>query len=501
MKFLKIIILFLILHSCKNDKKVERDIKIEAKTETIQQNEVAKTPHKDLYSIEISLKNIKSRDSVAIDTLSFFTRKTILNTTFRDSIQSDKIIILNKKPENKVIKYNVSKDEIINLNINTTLETYDYFLKANDKLEIEFDNDGFISKSSINGKTNDPSLIFSKNKIPSKKIEYLKLVKKHNLRRFNDRYFEKNFEKRFQKSMKSVAETLQKAKDSLDSNLYASLENHLKFINIQNEYAKGNPVKIPLSDEYMNLASYRKLQNYMMGDRYSFEFFDMGKEGVNKVFELVEQLNKDDFLKGKTKTKYLIIRKLLDDAGYYEPNLIPEIIAKIKDEQIRKKYLKLYTDEYLLALKEKRDDNLHLNIININQPKKITTFDEFLNKNKGKVIYVDLWASWCAPCRNQMRFSHELNKKLMGKPIVFAYFSVDNSFVKWKIANIEEDLETYPNSYLVLNSKKSEKFIQWNVRGIPRALIYDKNGVLVNKNAPLPKDKNLVKELTKYINQ
>jgi thiol-disulfide isomerase/thioredoxin len=124
-----------------------------------------------------------------------------------------------------------------------------------------------------------------------------------------------------------------------------------------------------------------------------------------------------------------------------------------------------------------------------------TTLEEVLLKNRGKVIYIDFWASWCGPCRAAFPASRELHKKF--PEVVFLYLSTDANFEAWKKANAFEQLEA--NSYLILNNKTSEYLLSLKIDFIPRYLIIDSNGVLVNANAPGANTDTIAVELKKYL--
>ena len=131
------------------------------------------------------------------------------------------------------------------------------------------------------------------------------------------------------------------------------------------------------------------------------------------------------------------------------------------------------------------------------------SFDEIIKENKGKVIFVDFWASWCNPCRKEMKYSLELQEKY--KDVVFIYLSIDLDENKWKKAVKKEHLEGYNYNFMTINFKKTSDFkissqFDISVKSIPRYMIFNKEGVLINNDAPRPSEgEKLKKELEKYL--
>ncbi|MFA5419110.1 MAG: TlpA disulfide reductase family protein [Bacteroidales bacterium] len=126
-----------------------------------------------------------------------------------------------------------------------------------------------------------------------------------------------------------------------------------------------------------------------------------------------------------------------------------------------------------------------------------TGFSDILAKYKGKVIYLDFWASWCGPCRGEMPHSANMKKQLAGKDVVFVYISSDQDAAKWE--GMIKQLQITGEHYLT-NQKAYQEYNQLlNVKTIPRYVIIDREGQIVNSNAPRPSNPQSVTDVKKLL--
>ena len=152
--------------------------------------------------------------------------------------------------------------------------------------------------------------------------------------------------------------------------------------------------------------------------------------------------------------------------------------ATVKDTSL----VNAVRNDFALEFDDRRSETASVVLTDLSGNK--LTFDDVKARHKGKVIYVDFWASWCGPCREAMPASADLRKVLKGKDVVFVYLSIDGSITPWKRASTAENLASYPNNYLVVNSKSSDFLKQNKLSSIPRYMIFDKTGRLTHANAP-----------------
>ncbi|WP_020597902.1 TlpA family protein disulfide reductase [Spirosoma panaciterrae] len=119
----------------------------------------------------------------------------------------------------------------------------------------------------------------------------------------------------------------------------------------------------------------------------------------------------------------------------------------------------------------------------VNQAGEPVTLDEF----KGKVVYLDVWASWCGPCRAEFPFSKQLQERLTKKQkeqIVFLYLSIDDNEDIWKRAL--NSLQLQGEHGLSTGGWKSRTVQYFGIQSIPRYILINKNGQIVDDNAKRP---------------
>ncbi len=107
-----------------------------------------------------------------------------------------------------------------------------------------------------------------------------------------------------------------------------------------------------------------------------------------------------------------------------------------------------------------------------------------LSDLKGKYVYVDVWATWCPPCRAEIPHLQKLEKKYHNRNIAFVSISLDKESdkVKWK-----KMIKDKKMSGIQLFAGKDQTFTKgYGIRGIPRFILIDPQGNIANANAPRP---------------
>ncbi len=119
-----------------------------------------------------------------------------------------------------------------------------------------------------------------------------------------------------------------------------------------------------------------------------------------------------------------------------------------------------------------------------------------LDDLKGKYVYIDIWATWCGPCKQEIPFLKEVEKVYHGNKIEFVSISIDSQkdYEAWRTMVEEKEL-----SGVQLYAKQDQNFVNaYSVNSIPRFILIDPQGMVVDANAPRPSSDEL-KDLFKTL--
>lgn len=117
-------------------------------------------------------------------------------------------------------------------------------------------------------------------------------------------------------------------------------------------------------------------------------------------------------------------------------------------------------------------------------------FDSVLVANKGKVIYLDCWATWCGPCISEMPNSKKLKEELEGKDVAFVYLCVDSEEELWKASLAQ--LQIGGEHYFLSKEQSTDLRKAFEIQGIPYYFLIDQQGVILDKGSHLRP--NIMKE-------
>jgi len=116
---------------------------------------------------------------------------------------------------------------------------------------------------------------------------------------------------------------------------------------------------------------------------------------------------------------------------------------------------------------------------------------DIIEKNKGNLILIDFWASWCVPCIMGLPYTAALQEKYAGRNLKVIYVSIDSDKAKWK--EIESTYVcNHEDSYCLTDMMKSRLVRKFRISSIPRYMLIDHQGIVRQHRALSPDDPALV---------
>ncbi len=226
------------------------------------------------------------------------------------------------------------------------------------------------------------------------------------------------------------------------------------------------------------------------------------------VYDTIKSSNffsKEDLEVLLTKNMHLIIEHFPEkDVKVYFKKFVVDVKNKALLENTLIKYQHTLSSELLSSanvlsdLNSKSDSLFSLSLQNQNG--ELIDFQDLLSQNEGKLLYIDFWASHCVPCLVSMPYSKELVQQYQEEDITFVYISIDKKPENWKRAIAKTDISNHMASYMVDNSSDNTLMATLKVWEIPRYLLFNKNGELVQYRSFGPSTPEIRETFDRYLN-
>ncbi|REE83010.1 thiol-disulfide isomerase/thioredoxin [Lutibacter oceani] len=276
----------------------------------------------------------------------------------------------------------------------------------------------------------------------------------------------------------------------------------------------------------INYGRLYKKESYERMHRYyaKIENFNASDDFMNEIVNMSYD-NGDDFLYS-SEYNQLIHRDISGKMyQYYSKDSLPykeaqaKAFSEIKNEKIRN--VEMYNDLVMtLARSEEKEKDLNdflvlstnethkakakdlfeiLKVLDPGQPS--PTFENYenyaggtssLNDFKGKYVYIDVWATWCGPCKKEIPFLKKIEEQYHEKNIAFLSISVDQQTNKDKWKEMVADKELGGIQVIADKDFKSQFVADFKISGIPRFILLDPAGNIIKASAPRPSDEKLI---------
>jgi len=281
------------------------------------------------------------------------------------------------------------------------------------------------------------------------------------------------------------------------TNTFFFAQNFLKFS--QPQLFVTNYDKNLRNDSLLSLSTYRNfLKNYSL---HTFEtpiINTTGKESVYDFRKLFDSVSVDINKYYSLSTKHFLMDETLKSiASNFSVNDFEQYFKKystgVRDSLLVQRMANMYLVDFH-RLKAEQDV---VNLVNRNKEK--LTLNTVFEQNKGKIFYVDFWASWCKPCREVMPDSHGLRERFKENDVEFIYISIDKDYEKWLGASKKEDLYKLKNNFLAVNFPSADFFKKLNLTTIPRYMLFDSSGKIIFQDTYAPNSEEIGELINKNL--
>jgi len=249
------------------------------------------------------------------------------------------------------------------------------------------------------------------------------------------------------------------------------------------------------TDNYEGFKEVRAYQQYVINEHTSNIENQIKQEGIedrsvdfiSREFELIKALEVPQMVKDELGNRLL-------GSYTYQPDSIKDVMKEQYANIIAKaEYIQAFKN--LLAQLEKLQPGAIAPTFAYNDiDGKLVTSEDL----KGKVIYIDVWATWCGPCKGEIPHLKTMEEELHDMDIAFVSISVDNNKSAWEKMVADKDLKGY--QLFAPDAWNSDIIKNYAIRGIPRFIMIDKEGKLVNANASRPSNPETKEKLIELAN-
>lgn len=249
-----------------------------------------------------------------------------------------------------------------------------------------------------------------------------------------------------------------------------------------------DPGLLVSDDQYIDNDLYKKVMSFGYLEHLYDKTISTDKSLLSNPLKTKLKIA-DSLYTGKTKD-YVLYKKIShavkDEFNTVTLDVMQQYALKVKNQVTQR--------ELITLIDERRNDikgyakNMPAPVFSLND---MTGKKHSLEEYKGKVVYIDLWASWCGPCKVEMPFLKEIYTEYRNKNIEFISIAInDEDGRKFRLQFIDE----LQLNWLQLEDENNFVKKNYKVLSIPRFILIDKDGKIIDFDAPPPENKNALKK-------
>ncbi|WP_292266562.1 TlpA disulfide reductase family protein [Butyricimonas sp.] len=201
---------------------------------------------------------------------------------------------------------------------------------------------------------------------------------------------------------------------------------------------------------------------------------------LNYVLQNIKNPKIKEYLVGSFAIDYI------DREGISKADGVKKIFEEtVTDPLIKQAFAKIYEEGTSITKGNKAPDFKYLDI----NGKEVK-----LSDLKGNLVYIDIWATWCGPCREEIPHLQKLEEAFKGTKVRFVSISTDKDKAKW-----EETVKGEKLGGIQLHTGGDEAFTSaFRVKGIPHFILIDPEGRILEANMSRPSESKTVEYLSMY---
>lgn len=259
-------------------------------------------------------------------------------------------------------------------------------------------------------------------------------------------------------------------------------ESDQKFMDL--DHTRADLLPLPIFREVLQYQMHKAFEREIAEDIY-----DKDKSTIFRAeYETVDSIFTD-----KKVQEYLKFKYLLDAISYSGPGAIDPIYEEFIDEA--------ESDFYTHTLMAKMNEWEKIRPGNEVPDFEFLTTDRDevkLSDLRGSLVYIDVWATWCGPCIREHPYWEELLEEYSESNVHFLAVSIDNTIEPW--IKMVEEKELSGIHWFTEDAWQSDFATHFLVRGIPRFILLDADGKILETSAERPSG-NIRLSLDKYLAQ
>jgi len=224
-------------------------------------------------------------------------------------------------------------------------------------------------------------------------------------------------------------------------------------------------------DDYLNLKTDDKIEAQVPGNPLSGAVIS---EKHRLKYDYIKKYFKGSDIRNYLRTK--VVLSLLGEDG--TPTMNPIIMQFRKDIKNRD-YRKLVNDKYIkYAIID--DGGIAPDFQGVTRDGRMVSLSDF----EGKYVYIDVWATWCGPCKHELPYFEQLKEEYRGRNIEFVSVSIDKSRFAWENMVREKNMQGHQ---LFVNGDFDSNFAGlYSIKAVPQFILIDPQGQIIDLTARHP---------------